>query len=75
MIAIAFVDVKKGRADCRKFTEQRKVDRVSAESGLDANDLAKGIQSGGNREIATATALEANVQSVQRGSSVPVDRP
>ncbi|KAK9850858.1 hypothetical protein MYU51_011459 [Penicillium brevicompactum] len=75
MIAIAFVDVKKGRADCRKFTEQRKVDRVSAESGLDANDLAKGIQSGGNREIATATALEADVQSVQRGSSVPVDRP
>ncbi|CAG7923257.1 unnamed protein product [Penicillium olsonii] len=50
MVAIFFVDVEKGREDCRKFTEQRKVARVSAESGLDANDLAKGIQSVGTAD-------------------------
>lgn len=44
MIAICFVDIKKGREDCRKFTEQRKIDRVMAESGLDPNDIAKGKQ-------------------------------
>lgn len=37
MIAIAFVDIEKGREDCRRFTEQRKVDRVIAESGLSAD--------------------------------------
>jgi hypothetical protein len=35
---ICFVDIKKGREDCREFTEQRKMDRVVAESGLDPND-------------------------------------
>lgn len=42
MIAIAFVDIEKGREDCRKFTEQRKVDRVVAESGLSADVLVHG---------------------------------
>ncbi|CAG8016248.1 unnamed protein product [Penicillium olsonii] len=59
MVAIFFVDVEKGREDCRKFTEQRKVARVSAESGLDANDLAKGIQSVGTEDaerLASASA-------------------
>jgi hypothetical protein len=45
MITICFVDVAKGREDCRRFTEQRKVERVVAESGLGANDLTKGKQS------------------------------
>lgn len=59
MIAISFVDVKKGREDCRKFTEKRKVDRVSAESGLDANDLAKGIQPAGSNQVVTAAYSSA----------------
>lgn len=42
MIAIAFVDIEKGREDCRRFTEQRKVDRVVAESGLSADALVRG---------------------------------
>lgn len=42
MIAIAFVDIEKGREDCRRFTEQRKVDRVVAESGLSADALVHG---------------------------------
>ncbi|KAJ5694825.1 hypothetical protein N7536_005237 [Penicillium majusculum] len=51
MIAICFVDIKKGREDCRKFTEQRKIDRVVAESGLDPNDIAKGKQSVRNEDV------------------------
>lgn len=42
MIAIAFVDIEKGREDCRRFTEQRKVDRVIAESGLSADAIVHG---------------------------------
>lgn len=61
MIAIYFVDIKKGREDCRKFTEQRKMDRVSTESGLDANDLAKGIQPVGN-DVATVASTSARAQ-------------
>lgn len=48
MMAIFFVNIPKGREDCRKFAEQRKMDRVTAESGLDANDIAKGTPSGSN---------------------------
>jgi hypothetical protein len=44
MATICFVDIKKGREDCREFTEQRKIDRVVAETGLDPNDIAKGKQ-------------------------------
>lgn len=42
MIAIGFVDIEKGREDCRKFTEQRKVDRVAIEAGLNPDDIVKG---------------------------------
>lgn len=51
MIAICFVDIKKGREDCREFTEQRKIDRVVAESGLDPNDIPKGKQPAHNEDI------------------------
>ena len=54
MIAIGFVDIAKGREDCRKFTEQRKVDRVVAESGLNANDIVKGKQSVGYEDFPEA---------------------
>lgn len=48
MIAIAFVDIEKGREDCRSFTEQRHVDRVVAESGLSADTILKGRSSAEN---------------------------
>jgi hypothetical protein len=51
MITICFVDIKKGREDCREFTEQRKIDRVVAESGLDPNDIAKGKQPVHNEDV------------------------
>ncbi|KAJ5094109.1 hypothetical protein N7456_009970 [Penicillium angulare] len=37
MVAIGF-----GREDCRNFTEQRKVDRVATETGLDRDAILKG---------------------------------
>ncbi|OQE46700.1 hypothetical protein PENCOP_c001G08446 [Penicillium coprophilum] len=51
MITICFVDVKKGREDCRKYTEQRKIDRVVAESGLNPNDIASGKQPVRNENV------------------------
>ncbi|KAJ5287644.1 hypothetical protein N7478_003330 [Penicillium angulare] len=42
MVAIGFVDIEKGREDCRNFTEQRKVDRVATETGLDRDTILKG---------------------------------
>lgn len=51
MIAICFVDIKKGREDCREFTEKRKIDRVVAESGLDPAYIAKGKQSARNEDV------------------------
>lgn len=42
MIAIAFVDIEKGRRDARAFTEKRKVDRVVAETGLSADAILNG---------------------------------
>ncbi|KAF7714407.1 Autophagy-related protein [Penicillium ucsense] len=42
LVVICFVDVEKGREDCRKFTERRQVDRVTAETGVDVERLNKG---------------------------------
>ncbi|GIC87084.1 uncharacterized protein Aud_003465 [Aspergillus udagawae] len=41
-ITIAFVDVEKGRADARRFTEARKIARVSAETSLSRDEVLKG---------------------------------
>ncbi|KAJ5240205.1 Major facilitator superfamily domain general substrate transporter [Penicillium chermesinum] len=43
MITIGFVNVEKGREDCRKFAEQRKVDRVATETGLKPDDILTGV--------------------------------
>jgi hypothetical protein len=39
MIGIIFVDIEKGREDARKFSEERKISRVSEETGLSKDDL------------------------------------
>jgi hypothetical protein len=59
MITICFVDIEKGREDCRRFTEQRKLDRVVAESGLCADDIAKGKQAVGNGDLHAITSARA----------------
>lgn len=51
MVAIGFVNVEKGREDGRKFTEQRKVDRVVAESGL-SPAVSKGKVPAGRGNVA-----------------------
>ncbi|KAJ5163547.1 Major facilitator superfamily domain general substrate transporter, partial [Penicillium coprophilum] len=65
MITICFVDVKKGREDCRKYTEQRKIDRVVAESGLDPNDIASGKQPARNEDV--PEAQNEHLSSLVRG--------
>ena len=62
MIAIAFVDIEKGRRDARAFTEQRKVDRVVAESGVPADAIVNGkiVDDG-----AVATGTDARSTEVQ----------
>jgi hypothetical protein len=65
MIAIFFVDIAKGREDCRKFTEQRKVDRVVAESGLKADDLATGTKSVGNANLSNAGYGHASTSALE----------
>lgn len=55
MITIGFVDIEKGREDSRNFTEQRKMDRVAAETGLSPDAIVKGKGSVGNGEDAEAS--------------------
>jgi hypothetical protein len=43
MVTIWFVDIEKGRADCRTFLEKRKRARVVAESGINEEELLKRI--------------------------------
>ncbi|KAJ5550988.1 hypothetical protein N7461_005686 [Penicillium sp. DV-2018c] len=57
MITIWFVDVEKGREDCRRFAEQRKLDRVLAESSLSADDIVKGKQYVGNEDVHASISL------------------
>jgi len=46
MITIAFVDIEKGREDCRRFAEERRISRVVAESGLSKDAIIKGAAEG-----------------------------
>lgn len=64
MITICFVDIKKGREDCRKFTEQRKIDRVVAESSLNADVVAKGKQPVGIGHIPEAENGHASISTI-----------
>lgn len=41
MITIGFVNIEKGREDCRKFAEKQKVNRVVTETGLSPDDIVK----------------------------------
>ena len=60
-ITIGFVDIEKGREDCRRFTEQRKVDRVVAESGLSADAILKGNESDVYLETRTTDRIASNL--------------
>lgn len=52
MIAIGFVDIEKGREDCRRFVEARKVERVQADGSNgngNENGNGNGVLRGGIR--------------------------
>lgn len=65
MIAILFIDVEKGRADCRKFVEARKLARVSAESGISKDAILKGAVD--EDQLAQA---RAEAEGMKSGSTV-----
>ena len=43
---IWFVDVEKGRENCRKYVEERKLIRVAKESGLTTDQVVEGVATG-----------------------------
>lgn len=45
-IVIWFVDVEKGRENCRKYVEERKLIRIAKESGLTTEQLVEGVATG-----------------------------
>lgn len=45
-IVIWFVDVEKGRENCRIYVEQRKLVRVAKETGLTTDEIIDGVTSG-----------------------------
>lgn len=52
-IVIWFVDIEKGRDNCRVYVEQRKLIRVARETGLRSEDVVRGVADGsliGERE-------------------------
>jgi hypothetical protein len=45
-IVIWFVDIEKGRENCRAYVEERKLIRVAKESGLTADEVIEGVATG-----------------------------
>jgi hypothetical protein len=45
-IIIWFVDVEKGRENCREYVEQRKLIRVAKEAGLTTDEVVQGAATG-----------------------------
>ena len=43
---IWFVDVEKGRENCRKYVEERKLIRVAKEAGLTTDQVVEGVATG-----------------------------
>lgn len=46
-IVIWFVDVEKGRENCRVYVEERKLVRVAKEAGLTRDEIIQGVTTGG----------------------------
>lgn len=45
-VVIWFVDIEKGRENCRKYVEERKLMRVARESGLTTDEVIDGVTTG-----------------------------
>ena len=60
-VVIWFVDVEKGRDNCRKYVEERKLVRVAKESGLTTDEVIDGVATG---EL-IAEASSSGVESVE----------
>lgn len=45
-IVIWFVDIEKGRENCRTYVEERKLVRVAKETGLTTEEVIEGVANG-----------------------------
>jgi len=45
-VVIWFVDIEKGRENCRIYVEQRKLLRVAKEAGLTTDEVIEGVATG-----------------------------
>jgi Vacuole effluxer Atg22 like len=45
-IVIWFVDIEKGRENCRKYVDERKLIRVAKEAGLTTDQVVQGVAMG-----------------------------
>jgi len=65
-IVIWFVDVEKGRDNCRKYVEDRKLIRVAKESGLTPDQVVEGVATGqlGRDEDGVSSGSSGDVEHV-----------
>lgn len=70
-IVIWFVDIEKGRENCRKYVEERKLVRVAKESGLTTDEVIDGVATGEIVAEASSSGVESveavNVQPTRKG--------
>jgi hypothetical protein len=70
-IVIWFVNIEKGRENCRKYVEERKLLRVAKEAGLTANEVLEGVARGdlGGAESSSANGSveDVGVDSSKKG--------
>jgi hypothetical protein len=71
IIVIWFVDMEKGRENCRKYVDERKLLRVAKEAGLTADEVLEGVARGGlggaESSSATGSAEDIGVDPSKKG--------
>lgn len=63
-IAIWFVDIEKGRENCRIYVEERKLVRVAKEAGLTTEQVVQGVVAG---ELRAESGSSDDVEVVGAG--------
>jgi hypothetical protein len=63
-IVIWFVDIEKGRDNCRAYVEERKLLRVAKGSGLTTHEVIRGIATGEMGGSGSGSELSDNVEAI-----------
>ena len=61
-VVIWFVDIEKGRENCRQYVEDRKLIRVAKEAGLTPDQVVQGVATG--ELVAEITGSSGSVEHV-----------